>query len=225
MDDGDAQHGAGGGAGASGLNPGSAGLYILMHNIDGPNFRSPHVQQAFSTLASAARIHLIATIDHINAPLLWDQELTQRFNWVWHDATTYEPYLSEVTYEAPVMGMSRDMAARGVGFVLRSLTPNHRHILKLLAQQQAGSSNSGVGFQEFNHLCQEQMLVNNATTLRHHMTELKDHALVQERRSSDGRDTIIIPEDKLAPIIAHLDADIKSANSKQVECAVAHSHC
>ena len=107
-----------------------------MHNIDGVNLRSSHVQQALSVLAAADRVHVVATVDHVNAPLLWDQEVAQRFNWVWHDATTYEPYLSEVTYEAPVMGMSRDMAARGVGFVLRSLTPNHRDILGILALHQ-----------------------------------------------------------------------------------------
>ena len=125
---------------------------------------------------------------------------------VWHDTTTYEPYLAEVAYEAPVVGMSADMAARGVGFVLRSLTPNHRQILRLLAEHQAAGAggSGGIGFGEFSSICQEQMLVANASALRHHMTELKDHALVAERRNADGREVLLIAEDKLQAILAQL---------------------
>ena len=96
----------------------------------------------------------------------------------------------------------------GVGFVLRSLTPNHRDILKLLAEHQSdassGGGSSGVGFSDFSSMCQEHMLVSNASALRHHMTELKDHALVTERRNADGREVLLVPEDKLQAILAQL---------------------
>ena len=57
-------------------------LYLLIHNIDGPGFRTQAVQTAFSYIAASDRVHMVATVDHINAPLQWDQVLTHRFNWV-----------------------------------------------------------------------------------------------------------------------------------------------
>ncbi|KAI7903921.1 origin recognition complex subunit 2-domain-containing protein, partial [Cokeromyces recurvatus] len=47
-------------------------LYIVIHNLDGANLRNERAQTILSMLASADNIHLIASIDHINAGLLWD---------------------------------------------------------------------------------------------------------------------------------------------------------
>ena len=34
-------------------------------------------------------------MDHINAPLLWDQRTAARFKWLYFDVTTYAPYHAE----------------------------------------------------------------------------------------------------------------------------------
>ncbi|KAI9280036.1 origin recognition complex subunit 2-domain-containing protein, partial [Sporodiniella umbellata] len=47
-------------------------LYIMVHNLDGANLRNERTQMALSTLASGENIHLVASVDHINAGLLWD---------------------------------------------------------------------------------------------------------------------------------------------------------
>lgn len=44
-------------------------LFVFVHNVDGSMIRNSAVQQALATLASADNIHLIASVDHINAPL------------------------------------------------------------------------------------------------------------------------------------------------------------
>lgn len=44
-------------------------LYLIMHNIDGPMLRGEKNQQALGQLASIPNMHLLASIDHINAPL------------------------------------------------------------------------------------------------------------------------------------------------------------
>ena len=44
-------------------------LYLLIHNIDGPMLRSNKAQDTLSHLASIPNIHILASIDHINAPL------------------------------------------------------------------------------------------------------------------------------------------------------------
>jgi len=44
-------------------------LYIFAHNIDGPMLRSSSVQTFLASLSAVENVHLIASIDHVNAPL------------------------------------------------------------------------------------------------------------------------------------------------------------
>ena len=90
-------------------------LFLLIHNIDSPNLRSPKVKSQLAALASHTRIHLIASIDHVNAPLLWTStECSTRkrenadegslnynvpgFSWLWHDLTTMASYDFELAH-------------------------------------------------------------------------------------------------------------------------------
>ena len=90
-------------------------LFLLIHNIDSPNFRSPKVKSQLAALASHTCIYLIASIDHVNAPLLWTStECSTRkrenndedsagyyvpgFSWLWHDLTTMAPYDFELAH-------------------------------------------------------------------------------------------------------------------------------
>ena len=63
-------------------------IYIIIHNIDGVRLRSDITQNVLSILASNPHVHIVASIDHINAPILWDHDKLFRFNWLWHDCTT-----------------------------------------------------------------------------------------------------------------------------------------
>ena len=47
----------------------SSELYIIIHNLDGPMLRSDKSQDILSRVASMQNVHLIASIDHINASL------------------------------------------------------------------------------------------------------------------------------------------------------------
>jgi origin recognition complex subunit 2 len=44
-------------------------LYMLVNNLDGIMLQGDKCQAILARLASVPNIHLIATIDHINAPL------------------------------------------------------------------------------------------------------------------------------------------------------------
>lgn len=44
-------------------------LFIMVHNIDGTMLRNDKAQSILSRLAAVKNIHMIASIDHINAPL------------------------------------------------------------------------------------------------------------------------------------------------------------
>lgn len=44
-------------------------ICVVVHNIDGPALRDPESQQTLAQLASCSHIRIIASIDHVNAPL------------------------------------------------------------------------------------------------------------------------------------------------------------
>lgn len=44
-------------------------VYLLIHNIDGLMLRGEKTQSALGQLAALPNLHLVASIDHINAPL------------------------------------------------------------------------------------------------------------------------------------------------------------
>lgn len=44
-------------------------LFLIIHNIDGVMLRNAKVQATLASLSQINNIHVIATIDHINAPL------------------------------------------------------------------------------------------------------------------------------------------------------------
>ena len=50
-------------------------LYLAVHNIDGLALRADKAQSALAQLAAASpSVRLVASIDHINAPLLWSSD-------------------------------------------------------------------------------------------------------------------------------------------------------
>ena len=54
-----------------------------INNIDGANLRNEKSQEVLAKLAAIEHVFVIATIDHIHAPLLWDEDKAKLFNWIW----------------------------------------------------------------------------------------------------------------------------------------------
>jgi origin recognition complex subunit 2 len=93
-------------------------LYLIIHNIDAPALRSAKAKAFLSSIGLHPRIHLVATVDHISAPLLWsssemyarkipikasvsaeNKPTTRRgYAWLWHDLTTLLPYDFELSF-------------------------------------------------------------------------------------------------------------------------------
>lgn len=42
---------------------------ILVHNIDGPGLRDSDSQQCVASIAACSHVRMVASIDHVNAPL------------------------------------------------------------------------------------------------------------------------------------------------------------
>ena len=103
-------------------------VILLIHNIDGASLRNDKTQSMLSVLAACPNIYVIASVDHINAPLMWDNAKTQQFNWVWHDASTFDPWIVETTFENSILIKSGNLGGRGVIYVLKSLNANARGV-------------------------------------------------------------------------------------------------
>ncbi|XP_066921498.1 origin recognition complex subunit 2-like [Clytia hemisphaerica] len=175
-------------------------LFLLIHNIDGQMLRSKNVQSILSCLASAKNIHIISSIDHINAPLIWDQNISSQFNWLWHDCTTYDAYNEETSYENSLMvQQSGSLALSSLIHVLRSLTPNAKGIFRLLVDIQLdnedNSSYQGLSFTDLYNRCRERFLVNSDLTLRAQLTEFKDHKLVKSKKGFNGLEYLSVALD------------------------------
>ncbi|XP_074858237.1 origin recognition complex subunit 2 isoform X2 [Carettochelys insculpta] len=178
----------------------SLDLYLLIHNLDSKMLRGDKSQQILAQLASLPNIRLIASIDHINAPLMWDHAKQSLYNWLWYETTTFSPYLEEISYENSLLvQQSGSLALSSLTHVLRSLTPNARGIFRLLAQYHLENKDNpsypGLSFQDFYQQCREAFLVNSDLTLRAQLTEFRDHKLIRTKRGTDGVEHLLIPVD------------------------------
>ncbi|OXB60608.1 hypothetical protein ASZ78_001141 [Callipepla squamata] len=175
-------------------------LYVLIHNLDSQMLRGERSQQILAQLSSLPSIYLIASIDHINAPLMWDQAKQSLYNWLWYETTTFSPYVEETSYENSLLvQQSGSLALSSLMHVLHSLTPNARGIFRLLAQYQLENKDNpsypGLSFQDFYQQCREAFLVNSDLTLRAQLTEFRDHKLIRTKRGADGVEYLLIPVD------------------------------
>ncbi|GAB5575877.1 origin recognition complex subunit 2 [Prionailurus iriomotensis] len=155
-------------------------LFLLIHNLDSQMLRGDKSQQIIGQLSSLRNIYLIASIDHLNAPLMWDHAKQSLYNWLWYETTTYSPYTEETSYENSLLvKQSGSLPLSSLTHVLRSLTPNAR----------------GLSFQDFYQQCREAFLVNSDLTLRAQLTEFRDHKLIRTKKGTDGVEYLLIPVD------------------------------
>lgn len=175
-------------------------LYLIVHNLDGAMLRNVKAQAILSRLSRVPNIHLLASIDHINTPLLWDQNKLSNFNFSWWDCTTMLPYTDETAFENSLLvHNSGELALSSMRSVFSSLTTNSRGIYMLIVKFQLknkGIANyQGMPFKDLYWSCREAFLVSSDLALRAQLTEFLDHKLVKSRRSVDGSEQLTIPID------------------------------
>ncbi|XP_072179262.1 origin recognition complex subunit 2-like [Diadema setosum] len=175
-------------------------LFLIIHNLDGAMLRASKIQSVMSRLAQISNVHILASIDHINAPLIWDQERSSTFSWLWYDVTTFDPYTDETSYENSLLVQQSGMLAlSSLTHILRSLTPNARGIFNILVEFQLehrdDGTYNGMSFHELYQKCREAFLVNSDLTLRAQLTEFRDHKLIRSKKSLDGMELLSIPLD------------------------------
>ncbi|XP_043517748.1 origin recognition complex subunit 2 isoform X2 [Frieseomelitta varia] len=173
-------------------------LYLLIHNIDGIMLRSSKAQDLLSCLANIPNVCVLASIDHINAPLLWDHTKHSKFNFFWWDTTTFLSYQEETSYESSLLvQQSGALALSSLHNVFLSLTSNAKSIYILLAKNQLNNCNNanftGMAFKDLYRAAREGFLVSSDLALRAQLTEFIDHKLVKIKRNIDSVEHLIIP--------------------------------
>jgi origin recognition complex subunit 2 len=109
-------------------------IYLLINNIECTGLERAH--NVLATLAASPHIQCIASIDHIQAGLLWDSASAAQFKWIAHDVATFTPYTAETSHDNILLARAEALDGRGARYVLSSLTSNARGMFRLLAQHQ-----------------------------------------------------------------------------------------
>lgn len=85
-------------------------LFVVIHNLDAPTFRSAKVKSVLVILAACPYIHLIASVDHVKAMLLFPSALAgsypvsvqssrdRGFAFLYHHTPTFRPYTQETLH-------------------------------------------------------------------------------------------------------------------------------
>ncbi|CAN8067731.1 unnamed protein product [Agarophyton chilense] len=190
---------------------------VVIHNIDGPPLRSSESQNVLATLSSIPGISVVASVDHVNAPLLWDGSMYSKFEWAWIKADTFAPYTAETVYSSkPLLRGGKERRVEGAVALLKSLSKRARQVFEVLAQRQlnidrgVSTRDSVISRTTFNQLFEitkEKFLASDPTSLSIILTELHTHDLLQRKRGVDAAEQLWIPLQKsqLEAIIAEVN--------------------
>ena len=175
-------------------------LIILIHNFDSVNLRSKKVLDTLKQIIGSMQIHVIASVDHLTAPILFPvHDSTIGLNWIWHDLTTFEPYTLELSYRATtsiLQGTSGNSngiipTLAGAQHVLASVPDRARRLFIAISKQQLSSqfeiNSSSSSSSTPSYSCSRQLLIQMAKqefiatsedAFEASLAEFRDHGLI-----------------------------------------------
>ena len=187
-------------------SPPPSPYFVFINSLDAPPLRRSPNPSLLAQLAASPHIHLLATCDTPNFPLLWDTNLRDQYNFLFHDTTTFESY-SPVEIGS-VIGDVNELLGRsgrsvkgkeGVGFVLRSLPENARSLYRVLiaellaAMDEEGGGEGGVEYRVLYQKVIEEFICSNEMGFRQLLKEFYDHQMVVSRRDGSGAEFLGVP--------------------------------
>lgn len=186
-------------------------LILVVHCIDAEPIRDDRTQIQLALLANLPEVRLICSSEHVAVPLLWDPYKTEHFRFLYHNLTTYEPYVVETSYK-DVLSLGKAKKAvsnRGVRFVLSALNDNSKRIYKILLQLQLesvkssnprsaqdtakGSLRNGIEFKVLHQKCIEQFITANEINFRSMLGEFLEHSMCNMTKDEAGKEKLFIP--------------------------------
>ncbi|ETV83416.1 hypothetical protein, variant [Aphanomyces astaci] len=172
-------------------SPPSVSVCLVIHSIDGISLRGAGTQRALSILAACRFIHVVGSIDHLNAASLWEESDTKRFGWLEHIVHMYAPYTNETlvstTWGSRGKTGAAPTAVSGIKYILESLTPTDLAVLRALGTQQLKDGGSMVEYKPFVDQCRKAMLVSSVQAMRNAIACLTEHGLVVTNKADQMR--------------------------------------
>lgn len=165
------------------LDAAAADVTLVLNSADAPHLRHRSQFPALlSRLAAHPRVHLVCGVDTPDFAALWDGGQRSRFNFAFHDATTFAaraPAELEVVDEVhELLGRrARRVGGKdGVAFVLKSLPENAKNLFRLLvgevllvAMEQdggGGDENPGVEYRMMYNKAVEEFICSSEMAFR-----------------------------------------------------------
>ena len=189
-----------------GTSPPSSPYFIFINSLDAPPLRRSPNPSLLAQLAASPYVHLLATCDTPNFPLLWDTNLRDQYNFLFHDTTTFESYCpveigSVIDDVNELLGRSgRSVKGKeGVGFVLRSLPENARSLYRVLiaellaAMDEGGGGEGGMEYKVLYQKVVEEFICSNEMGFRQLLKEFYDHQMVVSKRDGSGAELLGVP--------------------------------
>jgi hypothetical protein len=109
---------------------------IIMNNIDGPNLQNKIFQSIIATLVNITGFILITTSDNLYINHFWTQTMKDNFSFYFLKYNTFSPYELEINDKNSLTGEKNIKSGTGFGEILKSLTKNHRDVIKIMAEIQ-----------------------------------------------------------------------------------------
>jgi origin recognition complex subunit 2 len=165
-------------------------LYMLIHNIDAKQFQSQTMQSVIERLSDIPQIHIIASVDHMNAALLHAINPSSS-NFIWHELNTYEKYVKEVkfmsTMAEKITSVDSDRQ-ESIANVLKALPLKTRQLFKIMATHLTTNLDTpGLLENEILETAQKEMICTSLKQLEGFMVELIDHKIIQKKSDSKKR--------------------------------------
>ncbi|EGV60862.1 hypothetical protein CANTEDRAFT_128559 [Yamadazyma tenuis ATCC 10573] len=185
-------------------------LILVIHCIDSESLRDDKTQVQLCQLANLPEVKLICSAENIAAPLLWDSFKAENYNFVYHDITTYQPYIVETSFKDAIdIGKTkRTSSSRGAMFVLRALNENSKTIYKILLESQIerikqlnpksgvrstrGTLRTAIDFKALHKNCMEHFVTSNEISFRAMLTEFLEHNMCKLTKDDAGTEKVFI---------------------------------
>ena len=203
-------------------HPPQGELFVLINSLDSAALRKPAVQSVLARLAEHDMVHLIAAADSPTFPLMWNSSLLDRFNFAFHDCTTFAPYRSELSVVDDVnevLGRKGRRAGgqEGIRYVLQSLPPNAQKLYRILITEilsilsgdaepededdnGAGArtttdaaEDTGVEYRILYDKACDAFICTSEMNFRFLMKEFHDHQMITSRRDGSGTELMCVP--------------------------------
>ncbi|PYI20737.1 putative origin recognition complex subunit 2 [Aspergillus violaceofuscus CBS 115571] len=195
-------------------------ITVLINSIDAPSLRRATNQALLARLAATPQINLLATADTPNVLLMWDLNLRDQFNFVFHDCTTFASFDAEFDVVEEVSALlgrkgQRVGGKEGVEFVLKSLPENARNLYQLLLTELLSASDeghlsddegedgggggargedaAGIEFRALYQKAAEEFIASSEMMFRTLLKEFHDHQMITSRMDASGMEILGVP--------------------------------